>query len=110
MPKPREFKKGSLATGQVASKGAEKKSLRVAPANTGRLRLLWVIGLFMALFCRVGEAHNPGPLSTAGADDEFVLGCLNPTGIMGKAKLCQELPHKHAIWAISETHLSQAGI
>ena len=29
---------------------------------------------------------------------------------MGKARLCQELPQEHAIWAISETHLSKEGI
>ena len=61
------------------------------------------------MFCRVGEAHNAGP-TEAGEDTEFVIGCLNPTGVLGKAAMCDELPGAHAIWGISETHLSQAGI
>lgn len=61
---------------------------------------------FFALCCRIGEAKNPGPQSTT----ELQIGCFNPSGVQGKAGTINLLPRKAAnIWAISETHLTQAG-
>ena len=55
----------------------------------------WV---FILLFCRVGEALNPGP-------KDFVLGTFNPSGLKGKAQyLVSQLAHGD-VWAVTETHL-----
>ena len=52
---------------------------------------------------RIGEAANPGP---------FTIGTANPTGVLGKAHLLQELPAGDAecIWGLSETHLTKPGL
>ena len=49
---------------------------------------------------------NPGP----GTYPQ--IGCINPTGILGKSQLLAQLPvqSNSTIWAISETHLSQPGM
>ena len=55
------------------------------------------------MFClRVGEAQNPGP---------FTIGAANPTGVLGKAHMFQEMPGQGGprIWGLSETHLTQPG-
>ena len=55
--------------------------------------------------CRIGEAAVPGP-----TPKECIIGCINPTGILGKASSLTSLPQAdHAVWAISETHLSKPG-
>ena len=52
---------------------------------------------------RIGEASNPGP---------FTIGTANPTGVLGKAHLLQELPGSpnDCIWGLSETHLTKPGL
>jgi hypothetical protein len=63
------------------------------------------------LMCRIGEASHPGP----NHDDEKLydgplIGCINPTGILGKAQLIGDLPcGRHSIWAVSESHLTKPG-
>ena len=54
--------------------------------------------------CRLGEATNPGPC-------EPIIGCFNPTGILGKTPSLSQPPvsGKQTAWAISETHLSRQG-
>lgn len=53
------------------------------------------------LATRIGEATNPGPA-------DWVLGCMNPTGLPHKAAICSEL-EAGSVWAVSETHLSLPG-
>jgi hypothetical protein len=57
--------------------------------------------------CRIGEAANPGP----NANDAFTIGCINPTGLLGRGSLIAELPkaRESTTWAVSETHLSASG-
>lgn len=50
---------------------------------------------------RVGEASNPGPSS-------FVVGAINPTGLLGKADHIAAL--QPGVYGISETHLSSLGV
>lgn len=50
---------------------------------------------------RLGEAANPGP-------NELVLGNMNPTGLMGKARDLSALPK--GLYAVQETHLTAQGI
>ena len=54
----------------------------------------------------MGEAANPGP----GVHPQ--IGCINPTGILGKGQLLAQLPVQSdsTIWAISETHLTKPGM
>lgn len=48
----------------------------------------------------------PGP-----TQPECIIGCINPTGILGKSSTLASLPKaKHVIWAVSETHLSKPGM
>eukprot|EP00438_Fugacium_kawagutii_P002079 Skav230763 [mRNA] locus=scaffold4515:162597:167483:+ [translate_table: standard] len=62
--------------------------------------------LLLNIMYRVGEAKNPGP-----GKGDFILGCANPTGILNKLHLIDELPTaRQSIWGISETHLSGQGI
>ena len=53
----------------------------------------------------MGEASNPGP------DIYPQIGCINPTGLLGKAQLLSSLPRQSlgTIWAVSETHLTRPG-
>ena len=53
----------------------------------------------------MGEATNPGP------DIYPQIGCINPTGLLGKAQLLSTLPRQSlgTIWAVSETHLTRPG-
>ena len=57
--------------------------------------------------CRIGEAANPGP----SANDAFTIGCINPTGLLGRGSLIAELPkaRESTTWAVSESHLSAPG-
>ena len=54
--------------------------------------------LVLLLSFRFGEAAHPGP----------VVGTVNPTGLLGKAALFQQLPQ--GIYGICESHLSAAGL
>lgn len=58
--------------------------------------------------CSFGEATNPGPLKQVCPQ----IGCINPTGLLGKGSLLKQLPASPdcTIWAVSETHLTQPGI
>ncbi len=49
----------------------------------------------------MGEASHPGP-------QPFVVGAINPTGLLGKADHIAALPS--GIYGISETHLSSLGV
>ena len=62
--------------------------------------------LVMSMF-RLGEATNPGPIGEV----TLQIGCVNPTGLLGKGDLIRDLPKSlgHTIWAVSETHLSAPG-
>ncbi len=62
--------------------------------------------LVMSMF-RLGEATNPGPIGEV----TLQIGCINPTGLLGKGDLIRDLPKSlgHTIWAVSETHLSTPG-
>ena len=54
---------------------------------------------------RLGEASHPGPWPDSQSDG-LVIGCINPTGLVGIA----ELPTgSNTIYAVSETHLSAPG-
>ena len=58
---------------------------------------------------RLGEALHPGPESSS-VSPGFQVGCINPTGLLGKSQLVKELPRGEAtIWAVSESHLSAQG-
>lgn len=50
---------------------------------------------------RVGEASNPGPST-------FVVGAINPTGLLGKVEHIAALPP--GVYGVSETHLSSLGV
>ena len=70
----------------------------------------WLFFLYF-LMCRIGEASHPGPNHD---DDKLydgpLIGCINPTGILGKAQLIGDLPRgRHSIWAVSESHLTKPG-
>ena len=68
--------------------------------------LLWLICIFTCV-CRIGEAANPGP-ATSG---ELSIGCINPTGLLGRGQLIADLPKAQGttLWAISESHLTAPG-
>ena len=57
---------------------------------------------------RFGEAKNPGPTTNDYQPQRFTLGYGNPTGIIGKEHLLQQLPR--GVWGFAETHLTQRGI
>eukprot|EP00435_Cladocopium_sp_Y103_P045918 s870_g13.t1 len=58
---------------------------------------------------RLGEATLPGPWPEAPAEG-LVIGCMNPTGLVGKAPLMSELPTgSSTIYAVSESHLTAPG-
>ena len=83
--------------------GRTLRSVGLTPFSSKPLHRTWY-GWFLSLFlwtslCRIGEASHPGP----------VIGTFNPTGVMGKSELINELPGP-ALWGISETHLSAQGI
>ena len=67
---------------------------------------LWLICIFTC-FCRIGEAANPGPA----ASGEMHIGCINPTGLLGRGQLIADLPKAQGttLWAISESHLTAPG-
>eukprot|EP00438_Fugacium_kawagutii_P018204 Skav230726 [mRNA] locus=scaffold401:228508:233396:- [translate_table: standard] len=53
---------------------------------------------------RVGEARHPGPSDT----EEFCIGTLNPTGLLGKGSLLKELPV--GAYGMAETHVTLLGL
>eukprot|EP00438_Fugacium_kawagutii_P010060 Skav222709 [mRNA] locus=scaffold1661:97954:102885:+ [translate_table: standard] len=58
---------------------------------------------------RVGEASHPGPNQTM---QSYVIGCANPTGLLGKAHVASKLPgmqDQRGLWGFSETHLTKRG-
>lgn len=58
---------------------------------------------------RLGEALHPGPWPNEPSEG-LVIGCMNPTGLIGKSELVAELPSgSSTIYAVSETHLSSQG-
>ena len=58
---------------------------------------------------RLGEALHPGPWPSEPSEG-LVIGCMNPTGLIGKSELVAELPSgSSTIYAVSETHLSTPG-
>ena len=74
-------------------------SLRKSPA---KLRMIVTLVFFSVV--RVGEASHPGP--EAAVNNNFVLGCANPSGLRSKACYVVEHMSHGDIWAMSETHLS----
>eukprot|EP00438_Fugacium_kawagutii_P021050 Skav222606 [mRNA] locus=scaffold5038:163421:168487:- [translate_table: standard] len=70
--------------------------------------ILWIIFYFSCI--RVGEATHPGPVPQ---DTSVVIGCANPTGLLGKAHLAAKLPGVEdsiSIWGFTETHLTKRGV
>ena len=67
----------------------------------------------LALFgtYRIGEATNPGPEPDKQKNLTY-LGCINPTGILGKGALINQLPGEgnQQVWGVSETHLTAQGM
>ena len=49
----------------------------------------------------------PGPSQ----EGSHIIGCCNPTGLLGKVPLLSHLPHKSGgcVWSVSETHLTRQG-
>ena len=57
---------------------------------------------------RLGEARHPGPCTVHHKGP--VIGCINPTGLLGKSQLVAELPTgSSTIYAVSESHLTSPG-
>lgn len=42
---------------------------------------------------------------------DFNIGCINPTGLLGRGQLIADLPKAPgaSLWAVSETHLTAPG-
>lgn len=70
------------------------------PVNVPWLRYFWIF-LFFG-FCRIGEAHHPGPADT------WRFGVANPSGLNNK--LDQIIHLEGDVWLLSETQLSQRGV
>ena len=66
-------------------------------------RPLWPLKFIFLMVARIGEATHPGPLT---------IGTANPTGVLGKAHLFQDLPTPadDCIWGMAETHLTKPGL
>ena len=74
----------------------------------GQCRSWWFV-LILTWMLRLGEALHPGPWPQDPSDG-LVIGCINPTGLIGKSPLLAELPTgSSTIYAVSETHLSAQG-
>ena len=58
--------------------------------------------MLVFMFCRLGEARNPGPF------EEFTIGAANPAGLLHRAPCLLELPR--GVWHLSETQLSEVGV
>ena len=70
---------------------------------------LWWVAILFAWMLRLGEATHPGP-EPASVYPGLQIGCINPTGLLGKSQLVKDLPRGEAtIWAVSESHLSTQG-
>ena len=59
--------------------------------------------LFLILSFRFGEAAHPGPDT-----HDFTVGAVNPTGLLGKVGLLEQLPH--GVFGVCESHLTPLGI
>lgn len=55
-----------------------------------------------------GEAHNPGPNSSA--PPVWTLGTFNPSGLNGKQQVINEHLSEGDLWAVTETHLSSRAL
>ena len=51
--------------------------------------------------CNLGEANNPGPA---------VLGLANPTGLVGKESVVDDLSTGQCVYGFAETHLTATGV
>ena len=70
---------------------------------------LWWVAILFAWMLRLGEATHPGP-EPASVYPGLQIGCINPTGLLGKSQLVKDLPRGEAtIWAVSESYLSTQG-
>ena len=58
---------------------------------------------FLFLFCRIGEASNPGP-SDQFEECQFSVGTFNPSGLRNKAQYFSSHLSDGDIWTVSETH------
>ena len=90
---------------QISGKCQDKRSRSVCPP--GKIPEFWLGSALLKfiismVYARIGEATSPGP---------FAIGAANPTGVLGKAHLFQELPGQEGprIWGLSETHLTKLG-
>ena len=72
--------------------------------SRGKSSLLRFVRFLLRVF-RYGEALHPGPVPG------FVLGLLNPTGLINKVDLINSLPQgtHGTVWTVSETHLTKGG-
>lgn len=69
----------------------------------------WQVQHYFHFVCqRWGEADHPGPEEQCIGPQPFSLGYANPTGIVGKEHLLQQLPR--GVWGFAETHLTQRGL
>ena len=72
-------------------------------------RGLWMpfaILIFLSDLMRIGEALNPGPEIAPTAEDTFVLGTFNPSGLRNKLPYISSQLAYGDVWAISETHFT----
>lgn len=69
--------------------------------------------VFLHLVFRYGEAKHPGPSTSVSSPSipGFVIGLLNPTGLLHKAAIVNSLPKgtQGTVWIVSETHLTPDG-
>ena len=69
--------------------------------------------VFVHTVFRYGEARHPGPaVSNLGNKiPGFLIGLINPTGLLHKAEIINSLPQgtQGTIWLVSETHLTPDG-
>ena len=66
----------------------------------------FAILIFLSDLMRIGEALNPGPEIDPMADDTFVLGTFNPSGLRNKLPYISSQLAYGDVWAISETHFT----
>ena len=77
------------------------------PTRGPILGKFWWILVLLTWMLRLGEAAHPGPRAHHSGP---IIGCMNPTGMLGKSHLIAELPRgSESIWAVSESHLTKHG-
>ena len=62
---------------------------------------MWLLTLIVCLFCRIGEAANPGPEISEDLNFDLNIGTFNSSGLANKATSVVSLPP--GIWAAAET-------